>query len=142
MENKDISNVEAENEDEIKAKIPKPPTILNATGKDKYTLIASMLIKEGKFKIGDELALAALCVNYQRWLQAEKEIKKLKSLTFETETGYRQQIPEISIANNCMKTMLTFIREFGLTPKERAKLKELMGTPGEAVDEELDEMIQ
>ncbi|MCG8541235.1 MAG: phage terminase small subunit P27 family [Clostridia bacterium] len=121
--------------------IPKPPTILSKVGKDKYYQIAQMLIEGSKFKIGDEIALAALCVNYQRWLQAERAIKKNKDLCFETETGYRQQIPEISIARDCMKTMLTFIREFGLTPKERAKIKELVLEEKDK-DEELDDMIQ
>lgn len=124
-----------------KIEIPKPPTVLNATGKDKYFQIANMLLSEGKFKAGDEIALTALCVNYQRWLQAEKAIKLNKDLCFETETGYRQQIPEISIARDCMKTMLVFIREFGLTPKERAKLKELV-IDDEDTDEELAGIIQ
>lgn len=124
-------------------KIPEPPTILNKIGKEKYYRIAQMLVDESKWKIGDEIALLALCVNYQRWIQAEKYIKANKDFCFETETGYRQQIPEISIARDCMKTMLTFIREFALTPKERIKLKELVlsGDP-EEVDKEMDGMIQ
>lgn len=122
-----------------KVEIPTPPSVLTKVGKDKYYQIAETLNAEGNFKIGDEIALAALCVNYQRWLQAERAIKKNKDLCFETESGYRQQLPEISIARDCMKTMLTFIREFGLTPKERAKFKEMM--VGD-LDEELDDMIQ
>lgn len=122
-------------------KIPKPPSMLRKVGKDKYYQIAKMLIEENKWKAGDEIALAALCINYQRWLQAEVAIKKNKDLCFETDTGYRQQIPEISIAKDCMKTMLTFIREFGLTPKERHKLEGMIKEePG--YDEELDDMIQ
>lgn len=124
-------------------KIPKPPSILTKVGREKYYEIAEMLLGEGKWKTGDEIALSALCVNYQRWLQAEKAIKINKDLCFTTETGYRQQIPEISIARDCMKTMLTFIREFALTPKERIKLKELILNPGEEdTDEEMEGMIQ
>ncbi|HBE9404952.1 P27 family phage terminase small subunit [Clostridioides difficile] len=124
--------------------IPKPPAILSKLGKEKYTEIAKSLVDEEKWKIGDEIALTALCVNYQRWMQAEKAIKTNKDLCFETETGYRQQIPEISIANNCMKMMLTFIKEFALTPRERVKLKELVLNPTEVenIDKELDDMIQ
>lgn len=124
---------------ENKDKIPKPPTILTKAGKDKYYQIAEMLLEEGKWKTGDDIALSALCVNYQRWLQVEKEIKKHKDLCFETETGYRQQIPEISIANNAMSSMLRFIKEFALTPRERAKLKELM--LGDGLDDEMEDMI-
>ena len=111
---------------ENEIQIPNPPSFLKIDGKKKYNAIAQMLISEGKWKDGDEVALSALCANYQHWLEAEKEIKKANSLTFTTAIGYKQQIPEISIANNYMKSMLSFIKEFGLTPSARAKLKELI----------------
>lgn len=122
--------------------IPTPPSVLSKIGKDKYYEIAKMLIDEGKWKTGDEIALSALCINYQRWLEAEKGIKKNKDLCFTTETGYRQQIPEISIANNAMKAMLNFIKEFALTPRERAKLKEMVLQQNENKDDEMEDMIQ
>jgi P27 family predicted phage terminase small subunit len=124
--------------------IPKPANILKSDGKQKYIDIARSLVDDGKWKVGDELALTALCVNYQRWMQAEKEIKKNKDLCFTTDTGYRQQIPEISIAKDCMKTMLTYIKEFGLTPRERVKLKELVlnSETDEDDDPEMSGLIQ
>ena len=136
--------VDKDIENKYEYSIPKPPSILGAEGKKKYSEIAISLVNDGKWKTGDELALTALCVNYQRWMQAEKAIKKNKDLCFETETGYRQQIPEISIAKDCMKTMLTYIKEFGLTPRERVKLKELVLNVETDDDEdpELSEMIQ
>lgn len=122
-----------------KIEIPKPPTILLKAGKEKYYSIAEMLINEGKWKSGDEIALLALCMNYQRWIQAEREIRKQKELTFQTDSGYRQQIPEISIANNAMSNMLSYIKEFALTPRERAKLKEFVTQNTD--DPEMEEMI-
>lgn len=119
--------------------IPKPPTILLKSGKEKYYSIAEMLIKEGKWKSGDEIALLALCMNYQRWIQAEREIRKFKKLTFSTDTGYRQQIPEISIANNAMSNMLSYIKEFALTPRERSKLREFVTVVSD--DPEMESMI-
>ncbi|WP_432408629.1 phage terminase small subunit P27 family [Wukongibacter sp. M2B1] len=119
--------------------IPKAPTFLNKEAKDKYYNIAQMLVNEGKWKNGDDIALIALCANYQRWVQAEKMIKKNKDLCFETESGYRQQIPEISIANNAMKAMLSFIKEFSLTPRERMKLKEMMLKDNS--DDDMEDMI-
>ncbi len=67
-------------------------------------------------------------------------LKKTKDLCFTTNSGYRQQIPEISIANNAMKSMLSFIKEFSLTPKERHKLKQLV-VNGNGEDDELEDMI-
>lgn len=125
-------------EDEIK--IESPPTFLKKFAKDRYYYIANCLIAEGKWKAGDEIALAGLCTAYMHWVEAEKEIKKNKSLTFETGTGYRQQIPEISIANNAMKQMLSFIKEFALTPRERAKLKQMV-LQDDNTDKEMEDMI-
>lgn len=125
--------------DKNKIKIPKPPTILLKAGKDKYYSIGEMLIEEGKWKAGDEIALLALCMNYQRWIQAEREIRKIKTLTFSTESGYRQQIPEISIANNAMSNMLSYIKEFALTPRERSKLKDYISEVSD--DPEMESMI-
>ncbi|GIN59233.1 hypothetical protein J8TS2_35520 [Lederbergia ruris] len=118
----------------------KPPTFLTAASKKKYKEVANMLMQDGNWKEGDDIALSALFANYQRWIQAETAIKKNKDLCFETESGYRQQIPEISIANNSMKAMLSYIKEFGLTPKERKKLQDTM-TDTSAIDEELESMI-
>lgn len=97
----------------MKNEISKPPTILNKVGKEKYYEIINVLKEEDKWKDGDEIALSALCANYQRWIQAEKAIKENKDLCFKTESGYRQQIPEISISKDCMKSMLSFIKSLG-----------------------------
>lgn len=121
------------------ATIPNAPAFLTKEAKDKYYSIAQMLVDEGKWKSGDDIALIALCANYQRWVQAEKKIKANKDLCFETESGYRQQIPEISIANNAMKSMLAFIKEFSLTPRERMKLKEMMLI--ESDDDEMEDLV-
>jgi P27 family predicted phage terminase small subunit len=126
--------------DQITNPIAKPPTFLKKPAKDKYYEIANMLYEEGKWKNGDEISLIALCANYQRWIQAEVAIKKNKELCFETDSGYRQQIPEISIARDSMKAMLSFVKEFALTPRERAKLKDIV-IPIDPDDEEMENMI-
>jgi len=58
--------------------IPKAPTFLKAQGKEKFEQIANVLIEDGKWKSGDEIALGSLCANYQRWVDAEKAIKKIR----------------------------------------------------------------
>ena len=59
------------------------------------------------------------------WYNAEKDLKaKLSenggSLTFETEKGYQQQIPEVGIVNQARLNLVKLAREFGLTPSARA----------------------
>ncbi|MCU6709412.1 phage terminase small subunit P27 family [Paenibacillus sp. J5C_2022] len=124
-------------DDQIKA-----PSWLNSDAKAKFKLIHAALSRDGKWRDGDDIALSALCASYQHWIEAEKAIKKNGNLCFTTETGYRQQIPEISIANNAMKQMLSFIKEFALTPRERSKLKELILEADDNSDYEMEDMIQ
>lgn len=124
----------------VKEMIAKPPTFLNAGAKKKYYEIASALIENGDWKQGDEVALSALCANYMHWVEAEKLIKEEKNLTFETSTGYRQQIPEVSIAKDAMKSMLSYIKEFGLTPKARASIKGILNS-SDTIDPEMEDMI-
>ncbi len=120
--------------------LPKPPSFLNKDAAVKYKAIGEMLIEEGTFKAGDDIALVALCASYQRWIQAEKIIKDNKDLCFQASSGYRQQIPEISIASNSMKQMLAFIKEFSLTPRERMKLKSMVLIE-KSDDDEMEDMI-
>lgn len=123
--------------------IQKPPSFLKSEAKKLYYKIFNVLLENGKWKNGDEIALAALCTNYQHWLDAEKAIKKKGELVFTTQTGYQQQIPELSISNNAMKAMLAFIKEFSLTPKERSKIQAMLyESQNEDVDPEMEAMIQ
>ncbi|MBV4417460.1 phage terminase small subunit P27 family [Clostridium tyrobutyricum] len=124
----------------IKQMIAKPPTFLNAGAKKKYYEIAYALTENGDWRSGDEVALSALCTNYMHWVESEKIINEKKTLTFETATGYRQQIPEVSISKDAMKNMLSYIKEFGLTPKARANIKGILSnTIG--TDPEMEDMI-
>jgi P27 family predicted phage terminase small subunit len=122
--------------------LPKAPSFLNAESKKKYEEIGQLLISLGAYKLGDDIILSALCANYQRWITAERAIRKNKDLCFTTETGYRQQIPEISIANNAMKTMLAFVKALTLSNKDTNKVVgDLYASADEEFDSELDEMI-
>lgn len=108
--------------------------------KEKYEETKKFLEERNVFEKGDEFVLSALFANYQRWKKAEMAIQEHNNLCFETATGYRQQIPEISIANNAMKAMLSFIKELGLSPKERNNLKDMLAE-NEVYNSELEAMI-
>lgn len=106
--------------------IPKPPNFLDKIAKNEWKRIAPVVFKVGILTEGDIAALAAYCESYSQWVTAVKAIqarapdnKTPAPLTFTTDTGYQQQIPEISIANNAKKQMLSFAKEFGLTPSSR-----------------------
>ncbi len=112
---------------EIEKELPKPPAFLSTYAKKEWKRIAPVLHDMGLLTKADYAALAGYCQCYDRWVTAEKTIRaKMKAnkgqLTFATESGYVQQIPEIGISNQAMKEMRNFAKEFGLTPSSRTNL--------------------
>ena len=108
------------------AEVLKPPAWLDTVAKKEWKRLAPMLHKVGILTGADMAAFAAYCDAYSTMVAAVKAVqasapdrKTPAPLTFETDKGYKQQIPEIAIINNAKKTMLTFAREFGLTPSSR-----------------------
>lgn len=69
----------------------------------------------------DYAALAAYCDAWETLVLASRAIQE-KGLTFETESGYEQQRPEVSIRHQARKQVVDFAREYGLTPSSRAKV--------------------
>ena len=113
-------------------KVPSPPVFLNKIAKKEWKRLAPIVFNAGMLTdadVGEFLSgcFAAYCDSYAQWVLAEKAIQAKQPdknspapLTFITAKGYEQQIPEISISNTAKKQMLTFAKEFGLTPSSRA----------------------
>lgn len=106
--------------------MPKPPAWLDGVAKKEWKRLAPKLFNVGILTDADVAAFAAYCESYSQYIAACKAIQASApdkrtppKLTFSTDTGFRQQVPEIGIANNAKKQMLLFAREFGLTPSSR-----------------------
>ena len=69
----------------------------------------------------DMAAFAGYCQAYARWKEAEEFISQHGSI-FQTPSGYVQQVPQVSIAQQNLKIMQSFCSEFGLTPATRARI--------------------
>ena len=69
----------------------------------------------------DLTAFAGYCQAYARWKEAEEFISQHGSI-FQTPSGYVQQVPQVSIAQQNLKIMQSFCSEFGLTPATRARI--------------------
>ncbi len=71
-------------------------------------------------KESDRDALAAYCVIYTRWANAEREIKKQGPVI---KVGKSIQLsPYLTVANRCMEQMMRLWAEFGLTPSSRTRI--------------------
>ena len=70
----------------------------------------------------DMAAFAAYCQAYSRWKAAEEFISKHGSIV-KTPSGYWQQVPQVSIAQQYMKQMTKLsCEQFGLTPASRSRI--------------------
>ncbi len=87
--------------------------------------------------IVDGASLAGYCQSWSRYVEAEKEISK-QGLVLRTRSGYKQSIPEVTIALKYLQICKSFCSEFGLTPSSRGR----MSMPdGNNKDDELQDLI-
>lgn len=101
--------------------VPTPPTHVRGEALKEWKRIAPELEKLGLISKIDRAALAAYCVAYARWCEAEKELKK--GLIVVSPNGYPIPSPYVSIANRALKQIREFATEFGMTPSSRSRVQ-------------------
>ena len=115
----------------INANEPKPrpvtpdcPDWLTDEAKAEWGRLVPELKTLGLLTIVDRGALAACCQAYGRMVQAEKYLEAHvdSGLEFQTESGYRQQLPQVSMAQRYAQQYKGFLALFGLSPSDRARL--------------------
>lgn len=110
------------NEPKPRPVIPKRPFFLSRRAKRIWDLLAPKLQRAGVLTEIDALALAALCQCYARYEEAEKSFDAETAVMEVGEQGYRQQVPEISIAHKYLDRAMKIMTEFGMTPSSRARI--------------------
>jgi P27 family predicted phage terminase small subunit len=98
--------------------------------------IVPELVILGLLSAVDRVALEGYCFNYHRWREAEEVIEE-EGLTMCTPQGFEMQRPEVSIGNQARKQCLEFLREFGLSPASRGKVRATPKSPAEDAMERL-----
>lgn len=113
------------NEPKPKPIPPKCPAWMAIEGKKLWKKLMPELERLGLMTTVDGAAFEAVCQNYATWVKCEKHLKK-HGLTMEVETRgggiYEMQRPEVSIGQKSLKSVHTFMVEFGLTPAARVRL--------------------
>jgi len=99
----------------------KCPSWLLPEAKKEWKRLAASLEAMGVLTIADLTAFAGYCQSYARWREAEEFITQHGSI-FKTPSGYVQQVPQVSIAQQNLKIMQSFCTEFGLTAACRARI--------------------
>lgn len=99
----------------------KCPAWLLPEAKKEWKRLAPALEAMGVLTMADLTAFEGYCQAYARWKEAEAFITQHGSI-FQTPSGYVQQVPQVSIAQQNLKIMQSFCSEFGLTPATRARI--------------------
>jgi P27 family predicted phage terminase small subunit len=96
---------------------------------DEWWCCAPHLHRLGLLTVLDHMPLAAYCVAYARWRQAEEAIAAFAAkdavtsgLLVKTTVGDARRNPLVKIAADAAVDMLKFSSEFGLSPVARSRL--------------------
>ena len=113
-------------------KIPRAPEHLSDEAKREWRRMSKTLFDLGLMTEIDRAALAAYCVAWGRWVEAENNLKKYGTVMLSPDKGWPVQSPYLSIANRAMEQLQKFMTEFGMTPSSRTRVKR--AEPGEEAD--------
>lgn len=105
------------------AKRPPCPAHIQGEARKEWNRITKQLLELGVLTQVDRAALAAYCQCWERWVQAETEMRSeaFRMITT-TDNGYPVVSPWLNVANAAMKQMLRFLTEFGMTPSSRSRV--------------------
>ena len=85
--------------------------------------MAKVLTDMGLLTLADRAAFTAYCVVYGRWVDAEKQVRKLGTIVKSPATGFPMKSPYLTVADQAMEAMRKLLVEFGLTPSSRSRIK-------------------
>ena len=109
------------NEPKPLAKAPTCPKWLEDEAKKEWKRLAKKMEQLGILTEVDMAAFAGYCQAYARWKAAEEFISKHGAIV-KTPSGYWQQVPQVSIAQQYLKDMQKLAEQFGLTPASRSRI--------------------
>ena len=110
------------NEPDPEVVAPEPPDSLGGEALAEWERITPELVALGLVSVVDRAALTAYCQAWALYMKASDAVDGATSLTFETDNGYMQQIPEVGIMTKAAAMMHKFLTEFGLSPVSRSKI--------------------
>jgi P27 family predicted phage terminase small subunit len=86
-----------------------------------WTRLAPLLRRARQVSEADRAALVALCLEWDRYLEAMAQVQK-RGMVFITPAGYPQTNPYVSIATRALQGCLKLWPELGLTPSSRSRV--------------------
>ncbi len=101
---------------------PKVPAHLPKEARAEWRRVVAELAASGLLTKADRAMLAAYCVVYARWAEAEKELAA-RGPVYKTAEGNLTQNPWLWVCNKALDQLRTYAGLFGLSPASRARLE-------------------
>jgi len=101
---------------------PDCPAHLEGDARQEWDRLSGELFALGLLTRLDAAPLAAYCVSFARWVEAEAGVKEM-GLVVKSPTGFPQKNPFLSIAEESLRQMRAFATEFGLSPSSRTRIQ-------------------
>jgi len=130
------------NDKEPKPKTKKPPCPAHIRGeaRKEWNRMSKQLFELGLLTGVDRAALAAYCVAYGRWVEAETQVSTV-GMIIETVNGNLVQNPYLSVANRAMEQMWKISGSFGMTPSSRSRMQVATDADKKTVESVLDDAV-
>ena len=126
------------NEAKPKKQLPPCPDFLKGTARQEYFRIGRKLERIGVLTEVDDIALIGLCQSWAEYLEATEQASKTGMLV-KSPSGYPIFNPYVTLANQALKRVKSFLTEFGMTPSSRSRV---MASPGEnEVDNKWEDLL-
>ena len=103
--------------------VPECPDFLDDAARGEWFRTAGVLKDMRLLTPADRTALAAYCVAFSRWLEAEEQVKKYGTIVKSPAKGFPMKSPYLTVADQAMEAMRKFMVEFGLTPSSRSRIR-------------------
>ena len=100
---------------------PRPPAHVQGVALEEWRRMVRLLRPLKLLTAIDGTALAAYCLCYERWVDAEEKVRRF-GVIVKSPRNYAQQSPYLSIANKARTQMMKILVEFGMTPASRSRV--------------------
>jgi P27 family predicted phage terminase small subunit len=114
----------------VQASRPKLPSHLTKEARREWKRVLPLLLRRGSLTESDGTALALYAETFARWVAAKKEIEErgiVCDVVVLNSNGQpvttRKTNPALKIAENCERSLGKFLKELGLTPASRERVK-------------------
>lgn len=103
------------------AKAPACPAHVQGEARKEWRRIVRELSAVGIVTQLDRAALTAYVTAWQRWIEAEEQLRKLGPIV-KAPSGFPIQNPYLAVANKAIEQVIKISAEFGLTPSSRSRV--------------------